>query len=121
MEFNPEFVSIMVHRFSKKEILDIHKSLKQYTKKVSRKSDLIQQLTYLLYSYELLYNRLQKEINPTAVEYSIDKNKLHSMTQDELYGIHTCFRKCMKYTNTKQGAIDNILAFVKQVHYFITY
>lgn len=121
MEFNPEFVSIMVHRFSKEEVLNIHKSLKQYTRKVSRKSDLIQQLTYLLYSYELLYNKLQKEINPTAPQFIIDKAKLNTMTQDELYGIHACFRKCITYTATKQRAIDNILKFVKQIHYFITY
>lgn len=121
MNFNPEFVSIMVHRFSKEEVLNLHKSIKQYTRKVARKSDLIQQLTYLLYSYELLYNRLQRELNPSAPEFAIDKTKLHSMTQDELYGMHTLFRRCMKYTTTKQRAIDNIISFAKQVHYFITY
>ena len=121
MNFDPEFVSIMVHKFSKQEVLDLHKSIKQYTRKVSRKSDLIQQLTYLLYSYELLYNRLQRELNPTAPEFIIDKNKLHSMTHDELYGMHTLFRRCLKYTTTKQRAINNILSFVKQIHYYITY
>ena len=121
MNFDPEFVSIMVHKFTKKDVLDIHKSLKQYSKKVSRKHDLIKELTYLIYSYEILYNRLQKEINPTAQDLVINKDKLHSMTQDELIGMHTMFRRCLKYTNTKQGAIQNILAFVKQMHYFVTY
>ena len=121
MDFSAEFVSIMVHRFSKADVLDIQKSLKQYTRKVARKAELIKQLTYLLYSYELLYNRLNKEVNPHAPDYVIDKNKLHTMTQDELYTMHSLFRKCLKYTSTKQGAFNNIIAFVKQVNYFIAY
>ena len=121
MNFDPQFVSIMAHKIPKEELLNIYKSIKMYTRKVARKSDLIQQLTYLLYSYELLFNRLQREVNPSAPEFTIDKTKLHTMTQDELYGMHTMFRKCLKYTITKQGAINNLLAFIKQIHYFIAY
>jgi hypothetical protein len=114
--FNPEVISVMVHTISKEEILNIHKTLKGYTKKVSKKSELINQLTGLLTEYEKFYHK----VSPHSNLY-IDKTKLSKMTQLELLGIHTLFRKCMRYTNTKQQAINNILAIAKQVQYFITY
>ena len=121
MDFSPEFVSVMAHQLTKHEILNLHNSLKAYTRKVSKKADLIQQLTYLLYQYEILYNRLLRQIQPDSATVAIDKTKLASMTQNELIQIHGLFRRCLRYTNTKRRAINNILEFAKQVQYFIHY
>ena len=60
-------------------------------------------------------------IHPEASDININKSKVYNMNRNDLYGFHTCFRKAMKYTATKEGAIDNIIAFAKQVNYFLTY
>ena len=121
MAFSPEFVAVMSHKLSKQELVDCHKALKKYSRKVSKKADLMEQLGYLLYGYELLYNQLQKRVSPDAKPITIDKTKLSTMTQNELLQLHTLFRRCLKYTSTKQGVINNILAFAKQVEYYISY
>jgi hypothetical protein len=119
--FNPEFVAVMANKISKEKILNIHHTLKICTKKVSKKSALINQLTALLLAFENFYNDLLKTLDPSATGLTIDKTKLTKMTQMELLGIHTLFRQSMKYTNTKHRAIQNILDVARQVQYFVSY
>lgn len=121
MNFNPEFVAIMAHKFSKNDILIIHRALKHHLRKVSKKSDLIEQLSGFFNVYETFYNKLLNMHNPDAPKVVINKTKLSSFTQNELLQIHTLFRQCMRFTRTKQGAITCILAVAKQVQYFLDY
>ena len=118
---NVDLVAMMCHSLSKDQMLTAYHSLKQYTKKVSKKADLVQQLTYLLYGIELLYNRLLATTDPSVPPVAIDKSKLAMMSHNELLGTHTLFRKCMRYTNTKQAAINNLINVAKQVNYFVSY
>ena len=121
MSFEPEFVAIMTDKMSKKEVFDLHKSIKTYTKKTTKKKDLQIKIKCLLTSYEILYNKLSKSLNPDSLDLILDKTKVENISRDELYGIHTMFRKSMKHPKTKQDAINNIIAFAKQIHYFNTY
>ena len=121
MSFSPEFVAIMQEKMSKKELFDVHKAIKNYTKKVSSKQDLEKQLGYLLRAYEMLYNKLNKMIHKDAKPLILDKTKLQTLPRGELYGIHMCFRKALPFPNTKQQTINNIIQFAKQIHYFLTY
>ena len=121
MSFSPEFVATLQTKMCRNEILDLHKAIKNYTKKQTKKENLELQLGYLLRAYEMLYNKLNKMNNPNAQSLEIDKSKLKTLSRDELYGIHMCMRKCMKFPSTKQDAINNLISFAKQVHYFITY
>lgn len=121
MSFQPEFVAIMTDKMSKTELFNIHKAIKNYTKKITKKEDLQLQIGYLLRAYEMLYNKLNKMENPDAISLVLDKSKCEKLSRDELYQIHVLFRKSMKHPKTKKDAINNILAFAKQIHYFNTY
>ena len=121
MNLTPDVITFMVHKLSKQEIMMLHKSIKHYTKKITGEIDLQKNIICLLSAYEILYNRLNKMVNDDANNISIDKSKVYNMNRNDLYGFHACFRKAMRYTCTKEGAINNIIAFSKQVNYFLTY
>jgi hypothetical protein len=113
-------IAIMIHQISKQDILEWHKSFKQHSRKVVKKSDLITNISLLLITYETFYNTILK-FKQLPPNFFIDKTKLARLSQNELLGIHTLFRKHLKYTNTKQNAINNILNLSNQIQYFINY
>ena len=120
MLFKPEFASVL-EKLPKSEVLALHKSIKRYTKKVVKKQDLKQQLIYLIASYEIMYNKLNQKLNPECNPQAIDKSKLNTMSQNDLYGIHACMRNAMRYSNTKKQVIDSLIKFSKQMEYFVSY
>ena len=120
MSFNPEIIAKM-KELSAREIIETYRAIKNYTKKTTKKADLQKQIEYLLCSYEMLYNKLNKMENPEAPTLILDKSKLNQLPRDELYGIHMMFRKSMRRSATKQQAIDNLVKFSKQIQYFNEY
>ena len=121
MQFSPEIVAILENKISRTEILNTHKTIKAYTKKTTKRENLEQQIQFILRSYEILYNRLNKILNPNAKTYIIDSSKIKQMKREELNAFHQQFRACMKHPKSKQQAIDNLVAFAKQIYYFTTY